>query len=154
MLVFCVFNLPSCIKVPLSTLTKEMAFPRCLRITVLLVVSRMFHIAPAQRCGTENSIFGKMLRGHTFRELKTNHSIECLQTCNADVRCQSINYVMRNDICELNNRTKEARPENFIRNIDRYYLRRVDKRGNNSYNGPGGNCIKTCSTIIMHVRGN
>ena len=32
-------------------------------------------------------------------------------------------------ICELNNRTKEARPEDFVKNKDRYYVVEGPKRG-------------------------
>ena len=32
-------------------------------------------------------------------------------------------------ICELNNRTKEARPEDFVKNKDRYYMAKGPKRG-------------------------
>jgi len=35
---------------------------------------------------------------------------------------------MFKDICELNNRTKEARPEDFVKNSDRYYITSAPKR--------------------------
>ena len=47
----------------------------------------------------------------------------------ADVRCQSYNVVMFIAICALNNRTKEARPEDFVTNKDRYYMAKGPKRG-------------------------
>ena len=37
-------------------------------------------------------------------------------------KCQSYNVAMLIAICELNNRTKEARPEDFVKNKDRYYV--------------------------------
>jgi len=36
---------------------------------------------------------------------------------------------MFKDICELNNRTKEARPEDFVKNSDRYYITRAPESG-------------------------
>jgi len=33
------------------------------------------------------------------------------------------------EICELNNRTKEASPEDFVRDKDRYYMMKAPKRG-------------------------
>ncbi|KAL9963792.1 hypothetical protein ACROYT_G027335 [Oculina patagonica] len=35
---------------------------------------------------------------------------------------------MFKDICELNNRTKEARPDNFVKDSDRYYMRKAPNR--------------------------
>ena len=36
---------------------------------------------------------------------------------------------LRQNICELNNRTKEARPEDFLPDKTRYYMRRLTNRG-------------------------
>ncbi len=64
-----------------------------------------------------------MLKGHIFKTFKARpRSIDCIEACNADDRCQSLNYVMLNGICELNNRTKEARPKDFVEDVDRYYM--------------------------------
>ena len=41
---------------------------------------------------------------------------------------------MFKDICELNNRTKEAKPEDFVKNSDRYYITRAPKRGKKTVN--------------------
>ena len=41
----------------------------------------------------------------------------------------SFNYVISEELCELNNRTKEARPENFVPNSERFYVRSNKKRG-------------------------
>jgi len=37
-------------------------------------------------------------------------------------RCQSINYVMEENICELNNRSKEARPEDYVTDPGKIYM--------------------------------
>ncbi|XP_027043631.1 protein kinase C-binding protein NELL2-like, partial [Pocillopora damicornis] len=42
--------------------------------------------------------------------------------------CQSYNIVILNSKCELNSRTKEARPEDFVKDKDRYYMARNSKR--------------------------
>ena len=70
-------------------------------------------------------------------------SLDCRQACNSDVRCQSFNYVIFKDICELNNRTKEARPEDFIRDKDRYYMMKAPKRGNDNIITRHINCNKS-----------
>ncbi|XP_078380250.1 uncharacterized protein LOC144663205 [Oculina patagonica] len=90
----------------------------------------MFRNITSQQCGVDTySIYQKMLKGHTFETFKARRgSLDCRHACNSDVRCQSYNYVMFKDICELNNRTKEARPEDFVKDKDRYYMRRAQNR--------------------------
>ena len=85
-------------------------------------------------CGIESySIYQMMLKGHTFNTFNAHQgSLHCRQACNSDFRCQSYNYVIFKDICELNNRTKEARPEDFVRDKDRYYMMKAPKRGNDN----------------------
>ena len=100
-------------------------------VVTLLVVSQMFYEPDAQQCiiRGEDTIRGMMLKGHTFIEEKTGFWLNCLDKCDDDVRCQSFNYVISQDICELNNRTKEARPEDFVPDSDRFYIKRFRERG-------------------------
>ncbi|KAL9961275.1 hypothetical protein ACROYT_G030184 [Oculina patagonica] len=99
-----------------------------LRIAVQLLLCQVFYEISAQQCKGEYSIFGMMLKKHIFKTIKTSNSPECIQACSDDARCQSLNYVISQYMCELNNRTKEARPEDFVPDTDRYYYRRVRKR--------------------------
>lgn len=88
----------------------------------------MLYEVSAENCKqSEYSIFGMMLRGHTIKKLNTSMALECFHACNDD-RCQSFNYVFSQGMCELNNRTKEARPESFVPDSERYYFRRDKKR--------------------------
>ena len=98
----------------------------------LLVISQMFYKLDAQQCiiRGEYTIRGMMLKGHTFIEEKTGMIwLSCLDNCDDDVRCQSFNFVISQGICELNNRTKEARPEDFVPDSDRFYIKRLRERG-------------------------
>ena len=97
----------------------------------LIVVSLMFRNIAAQQCGIDTySIYQKMLKGHTFKTFQARPlSFECTEACNSDVRCQSYNYLVFKGICELNNRTKEARPEDFVQNAERYYMAKAQNRG-------------------------
>ncbi|CAH3134149.1 unnamed protein product [Pocillopora meandrina] len=77
----------------------------------------------------EVSKFGMMLQRHIFKRITgAGLSDVCLRGCYADVRCQSFNYVFTQDICELSNRTKEARPEDYVPNHERFYFKRDYKR--------------------------
>ena len=101
-------------------------------ITVLLMLSLVPRHLTSQQCGTDlYSIYQMMLKGHTFKTLKIKPgTLECREACLADVRCQSYN-VMVKGICELSNRTKEARPEDFVKDLERYYMK-SSTRGRNS----------------------
>ena len=100
---------------------------------VLFFISQLFRDNASQQCGAGGdlySIYQMMLKGHTYKSFKTAPgTLECREACLADVKCQSYNVVMFIAICELNNRSKEARPEDFVKNQDRYYMAKGPKRG-------------------------
>ena len=115
------------------------------RITVvaLLVYSALTQKCPASG-RSESSIFGWMLRGHVYGTLLAELPFTCVFKCREDNRCQSFNWVISLLTCEFNNRTKEARPEDFIPNPERFYYPRdlkrgkpasIPRRGGTSYNG-------------------
>ena len=99
---------------------------------VLLVMGESFQEAATQQCPggrTEYSTSWMMLQRHVFKTIHVSFGYECLQACHQEITCQSFNYVISQSLCELNNRTKEARPEDFVSNTDRYYFRRDRNRG-------------------------
>ena len=83
---------------------------------------------------SEKSILGWILRGHVYDTLLAERPFTCVFKCREENRCQSINWVISRLMCEFNNRTKEARPEDFIPNQDRSYYRRDLQRGEPSLN--------------------
>ncbi|XP_068706620.1 uncharacterized transmembrane protein DDB_G0289901-like [Montipora foliosa] len=85
----------------------------------------------SQQCpafGSEESILGWMLQGHIYQTMMANIGLHCLSVCLKDDRCQSFNFVMSLHMCEFSDRTKEARPEDFIPDADRYYFRKYINR--------------------------
>ncbi|XP_066027844.1 protein kinase C-binding protein NELL2-like isoform X5 [Pocillopora verrucosa] len=97
--------------------------------TALFLISLMFRGIACQQCHAINSIYQMMLKGHTYKTFKTTPGTpECRDICLADDRCQSFNVVTFIAICELNNRTKEARPEDFVKDEYRYYMAKGPKR--------------------------
>ena len=80
-------------------------------------------------CGGLKPDYGMALKGHVFQTLRVQTSLHCLKACDNDVRCQSINHVMGKGICELNNRTKEATPEDLIMDNTKLYVPRQHERG-------------------------
>jgi len=115
-----------------SKSTKIMSLQCVNIIAVFLVCQQSFVDSAVEECSgeAEYSISGMMLRRHIYKTI-TGAPLGnvCLRECYRDVRCQSFNYVISKETCELNNRTKEARPEDFVPNSDRYYFKRDKDRG-------------------------
>ena len=131
------------------------------RITVmaLLVYSAVTQKCPASG-RSESSIFGWMLRGHVYDTILAELPFTCVFKCREDNRCQSFNWVISLLTCEFNNRTKEARPEDFIPNQDRSYYRRDLQRGKPSlnavdtlkFNGRSGEASPERGTFVrLHI---
>ncbi|CAH3155022.1 unnamed protein product [Porites evermanni] len=77
---------------------------------------------------SKESIFGWMLQGHIYKKMLADLPHACIFACSKDDRCQSLNWVISLLTCEFSNRTKEARPEDFIPNADRFYFKRDRNR--------------------------
>ena len=76
------------------------------------------------------SIYGMFLKRHTFKAVQATFPAECHMICEQELRCQSFNVIIGKNICELNSRTKEARPEDFMADLHRFYMKRTLNRGN------------------------
>ena len=94
---------------------------------VLFFISQLSRDDASQQCGAGGDLYSfyqMMLRGHTYKSFKTaTGTLECREVKVTTWLC-SLQL-----ICELNNRTKEARPEDFVTNKDRYYMAKGPKRG-------------------------
>ena len=100
-----------------------MACSKVVFIVKVFLLAQIFSGVATSQCQRSlYSFYGMMLKEHVFKTIKTSMSVECLKTCIDDPRCQSVNYVMLQDICELNYFTKEAGPQYFVKNTDRYYI--------------------------------
>ena len=98
-------------------------------LQIIAVLALVLCKVATQQCGSEYSILGMKLERHTFKEMINSIATQCLEACNHDIICQSFNYVISQTKCELNNRTKEARPGYFRPDPDRYYYGLVKNRG-------------------------
>ena len=102
--------------------------------TVFLILCQAVSVTAAQTCsGAVSSVSGMMLRGCTFNKTQVRNWPQCIMACNNDIRCQSLNYAINEGICELNKRTKEAKPEDFVPARHRAYMTRPSQRGINCY---------------------
>ena len=98
-------------------------------ISFLFMLSWICHGVTAEQCLTPEPIHGKALKGYTLKTLLNLSSFECLYYCHDEIRCQSYNYVLKENICEMNNRIKEAKPDQFVSDPDRLYDKRGAHRG-------------------------
>ncbi|XP_068733825.1 uncharacterized protein [Montipora capricornis] len=97
--------------------------------SAVFLMTRIGLISAAdQGCQSEHSVYGMFLKGHTFKTVRDQFPWECYLICDQDVRCQSYNVIIGRKICELNNRTKEARPEDFLPDSKRFYMKRAFNR--------------------------
>ncbi|XP_067037071.1 uncharacterized protein [Acropora muricata] len=88
------------------------------------LISRIIHIETTNEvCHGEYSVSGKFLKGHTFKTITVDSPTRCQMLCSQDVRCQSYNFIISKHTCELNNRTKEATPEDFVDDPWRFYVK-------------------------------
>ena len=97
--------------------------------SLLVVLVEVLNNGIAQQCIVRSSIFGWMLQRHVYRTVMAKRPHLCLYACREDNRCQSFNFVLSLRMCELNNRTNLARPQDFIPNPDRLHFTRGTSRG-------------------------
>ena len=99
------------------------------KFLILLAFLYLMDFATAEKqCRTEVSIPGTALKGYVFKKVPVTAPHVCDITCERETICQSYNYVIGEKFCELNTRTKEARPENFQPDDLRFYMGRVSGR--------------------------
>nr|XP_058945608.1 uromodulin-like [Pocillopora verrucosa] len=80
------------------------------------------------QCKTEVNLRGMALKRSVFKRWSVAAPHLCDVKCGQEITCQSYNYNKKYQICELNNRTKEARPENFLSARTWFYIRRLNGR--------------------------
>ena len=77
------------------------------------------------QCKTsERSAPGKALKGHTFKEFAVRAIVDCQNTRERDPRCASYNFYIPGKVCELNSHTKEEKPNHFVTDELRFYMKR------------------------------
>ncbi|CAH3186145.1 unnamed protein product [Porites evermanni] len=96
--------------------------------TICLISQMHGSEAVGGQCKTsERSVPGKALKGHTFREFAARAIVECQNTCERDPRCASYNFYIPGKVCELNSHTKEEKPDHFVTDELRFYMKREDE---------------------------
>ena len=96
-------------------------------------------VTAEDQCRIEINIRGMTLKGFVFKRMTVAAPHICDFLCEREITCQSYNFNRKEQICELNNRTKDARPENFRSDPAWFYIRRLNGRGNYSANNVDNN---------------
>ena len=92
-------------------------------ILSFLISPMYLSLAAGQQCKpSEVSANGKALKGHTFKAVVVSRPFECQILCEKELKCQSYNFFISKKICELNNMTKEARPNDYVTDENRLYM--------------------------------
>ena len=106
------------------------------------LVTFLLNLVTAEdQCRTEVNILGMALKGFVFKRMQATALQKCDDKCAREITCQSYNYNIQEKICELNNRTKEARPENFHADPAWFYIRRLIDRGMHPVRGLNNYCL-------------
>ena len=82
----------------------------------------------------------KALKGHTFKEFAARAIVECQNTCERDPRCASYNFYIPGKVFELNSHTKEEKPDHFVTDKLRFYMKRE-----------GMNYVKLCTPNTLPI---
>ena len=90
-------------------------------VTAILLSLKVCNVK-TQQCRGQDSIPGKMLRGFSFQKIKETKPFECYEACIHHIRCQSFNFVMSQNLCELNNCSKLLRWDDLEPDPNRYYF--------------------------------
>ena len=87
-------------------------------------------VTAGQQCkAVESSVRGKELKNHIFKSVTVGHPAKCYAVCETDLMCQSYNFFILKKLCELNDRTKEASPQDFLSDEMTFYMRIWRPRG-------------------------
>ena len=68
----------------------------------------------AEECRRTDSIEDYRLHGHVISSHRESSIWSCFQACRNTIKCQSLNYNVETSVCELNNRTKQGKPDKFV----------------------------------------
>ena len=93
------------------------------------IISWISLVNAGGQCRSQLSINGETLKGHSFASSLVNSAIECFIKCENEPKCQSYNYFISRKLCELNNRTKDAKPLDLVPDPDGLYMTRWFDRG-------------------------
>ncbi|XP_068706648.1 uncharacterized protein [Montipora foliosa] len=95
--------------------------------TLYLIACIVASNTTGQQCKpSEVSIPDKALIGHTYTSTVVSGPIQCQMLCENDPKCRSYNFHILTKNCEMNDETKETKPNDFVTDDQRFYMKRED----------------------------
>ena len=89
---------------------------------LLLFMSLLVLVNSSRQCGESTySIWGRHLKGHVISTLNVKSIGMCYVECSKDPRCKSINFHIRDLICELNDADRHAQPWDYLLKKENVY---------------------------------
>lgn len=79
-----------------------MLLDKCFRVLIVLFLANQYHTQLVHAFDSKPFMYGKKLKGFTFRSFNNTSAKQCLEECNRRPRCASLNYFRMSHICELN----------------------------------------------------
>ena len=120
-----------------------------LALFILCLISRISEGDTAGQCKpSERSISGKALTGHTYKAVTVSRPFECQVLCENDSKCRSYNFFLPEKICEMNSKTKEAEPQDFVKDDLRFHMKREGKI-NDFVNFGSDEALRTSCFIVQ-----
>lgn len=100
------------------------------QFTLFLLIPHLGVLADKQREAGEFLTPEKTLKSHNFRSVPVGSPLDCHLLCKKDPKCQSYNFMVFGNICELNNSTKEASARDLVSDGARFYMGMKHAKGN------------------------
>ncbi|XP_068708485.1 uncharacterized protein [Montipora foliosa] len=93
--------------------------------TLYLIACIVVSNTTGQQCNpSEVSIPDKALIGHTYTATVVSGPIQCQILCEKDPKCRSYNFHILTKKCEMNDESKETKPNDFVTDDQRFYMKR------------------------------
>ena len=102
---------------------------------VKLLISQLSTMTAGEPCERgEFLASGRALKNHIFKSVVVRSALDCHFLCKNDKKCNSYNFMITGNICELSNSTKEARPHDFLHDEAGLYMGIRPVAGNSQKN--------------------
>lgn len=103
------------------------------------------------KCRAVASIADYSLKGHIYKTIANKDVSTCIVACDNDNTCFSINYKFTNRLCELSDRTRVTKPDDFVHTPDSVYLEHLYRPSGSCFNNAapcknGATCVNVPQT--------
>ena len=99
-----------------------------LAFVFFLLINFFFHHVLCQQCEYSSSEYGVALVGHVYKSFIADRLATCYSACHTQPVCQSFNFNLADNTCELITETKHSRPGDFVEKDDSVYADIPDRR--------------------------